>query len=331
MSIIIGGCGSSGSSLLRQVLNRHSDVYIAPETHIFAKNPIYRDWELAKELLFKRSVFGLKSSGLTLFTGFDLKHSDFKSIKVKSLSLDSFNGFTDELFRNVTAESGKAIWGEKTPNNIYHFPDILSQINSSQCIMTTRDPYDNIASLVNRGYSVSYSVSRYLLSNAFGLRTIDAPGLHLVKYEDLVNSPKSTLENLLSSLDLNLNLKYQSEMLKPGKASDDDGTQMNGWMLDESEEIQDTAVGRFDTLENKVKDRIRRACYKLQIKPEIVDKFGLKKNIKAVAKKLKYDYRGKGDLKDDCKWMKKELSKVRLKRSIRGYGQPFNNFPIEVI
>ena len=327
MSIIIGGCGSSGSSLLRQVLNRHSDVYIAPETHIFAKNPIYRDWQSAKGLLFKRSVFGLRSSGLTLFTGFDLKHSDFKQIKAKTLSKESLDTFTQDLFGQVTAQSGKTVWGEKTPNNIYHFPDILDQVTQSNCIMTARDPYDNIASLVSRGYSISYSVSRYLLSNAFGLRAIKSPGMYLLKYEDLVTDPKATLKSLLSKFDL----AYQSQLLQPGKSSDDDGTQMNGWLLDESEAIQDKAVGRFDALDDEVKARIRRAVYKLQIKPEIVKKFGLRKNIKSIAKILKYEYRGKGELKDDCKWMQRELSTIRLKRSIRGYGQPFNNFPIEVV
>lgn len=327
MSIIIGGCGSSGSSLLRQVLNRHSDVYIAPETHIFAKNPIYRDWQSAKGQLFKRSVFGLRSSGLTLYTGFDLKHSDFKSIKPKTLTMDTFNAFVDELFSTAKADLNKTIWGEKTPNNIYHFIDILNQIDGSHCIMTTRDPYDNIASLVNRGYSVSYSVSRYLLSNAFGVRAIKKPNLHILKYEEFVTSPEATLTSLLSKL----NLTFSPDMLIPGKSSEDDGTQMMGWMLDESKEIKGNAIGRFDALDQEVQAKIRRACYKLQIKPEIAEKFGLKKNVKAVTKKLGYEYRGKGELKDDCKWMSRELSKIKLKRSIRGYGQPFNNFPIQVI
>jgi len=327
MSIIIGGCGSSGSSLLRQVLNRHSDVYIAPETHIFAKNRIYRDWNSAKEQLTKRSVFGLRSSGLILFTGFDLKHSDFQSVQIKNLESTSFDAFSKSLFDQVRQEAGKTIWGEKTPNNIYHFRDILDQVSDCQCIMTTRDPYDNIASLVSRGYTVSYSVSRYLLSNAFGLRAIKSPNLHLLKYEDFVTSPHETLKILLAKL----NLSYQSAMLKPGKASEDDGTQMQGWTLDESQQIQDKAVGRFESLESDVQDRIRRACYKLQIKPAITEKFGLRKNIKSLASKLKYNYRGKGDLRDDCKWMSRELTKIRLTRSIRGYGQPFNNFPIEVV
>ncbi len=326
MSIIIGGCGSSGSSLLRQVLNRHSDVYIAPETHIFAKNRIYRDWASAKDQLTKRSVFGLRSSGLTLFTGFDLRQSEFKGLHIKEMEKSSFDSFVLDLFGQAKERTGKAIWGEKTPNNIYHFRDILAQVSESRCIMTTRDPYDNIASLVSRGYSVTYSVSRYLLSNAFGLRAIKSPDLHIIQYEDLVSSPQSTLEKLMT----NLNLSYQSDMLNPGKASEDDSTQMQGWTLDESQPIEDTAVGRFDALDSDLQARIRRACYKLQIKPAITEKFGLKKNIKAIAKKLQYNYRGKGELKDDCKWMSRELSKIRLKRSIRGYGQPFNNFPIEV-
>lgn len=327
MPIIIGGCGGSGTSLLRQVLNRHSQVYIAPETHVFAKNRIYRDWESAKSQLTKRSIFGLRTSGMTMFTGFDLKHSDFKNTELPAISTDDFSAFSEELFVEPMRQHGKVIWGEKTPNNAYHFPDILDQVPDAKCIMMIRDPYDNIASLVSRGYSISHAVSRYLMTNAFGIRTNGKTDRIIrLKYEDLVTQPKQTLEKLMKRLGLD----FQDGMLLPGKASEDDGTKMHGWKLDESEKIQSNAVNRFEESAEDIKARIQRAVYKLRVREDLKEKFNLATNVKCVAKKLGYKYRGKGELKDDCKWISRELTKVKLNRSIRGYNQPFNQFPVHI-
>lgn len=326
MPIIIGGCGGSGTSLLRQVLNRHSKIYIAPETHVFAKNRIYRDWDSARGQLTKRSVFGLRTSGLTMFTGFDLKHSDFTSANPLDNKENDFTEVVEQLFSKPMNAKGKVIWGEKTPNNAYHFPDILRTLPNSKCIMMVRNPYDNITSLINRKYSISHAVSRYLLTNAFGLRVQDTQRLIILKYEDLVKSPQRTLHTLMDQLGLG----YEDKMLHPGKASPDDGTHMGGWLLDESEAIQPTAVHRFDTNSIDLKAKIKRAVYKLRIRQDLMEKFSLARNVKSISKKLKYDYLGMGELRDDCKWMSKELSIIKLNRSIRGYGQPFNQFPIVI-
>ncbi len=326
MPIIIGGCGGSGTSLLRQVLNRHSQIYIAPETHVFAKNRIYRDWQAAKGQLTKRSIFGLRTSGMTMYTGFNLKHSDFKDVKLSDIQDDDFSSFAEGIFSQPMEDNAKQIWGEKTPNNAYHFLDIIEKIPKATCIMLVRNPYDNIASLVSRGYSISYAVSRYLLSNAFGLRAKDSGQVKIIKYEDLVTDTQGTLETLFRDL----NLEFEAVMLEPSKASPNEGTKMNGWTLDESEKINSSAVNRFDNSSEETQARIRRAIYKLRIIEELIKKFNLSENVKGIAKKLGYEYKGKGELLDDCKWMSRELTKIKLNRSIRGYSQPFNTFPIHI-
>ena len=105
---------------------------------------------------------------------------------------------------------------------------------------------------------------------------------------------------------------------------------MNGWTLDESEKINASAVNRFDNISEEKQAKIRRAVYKLRIMEDLMKKFKLAKNVKVISKKLGYEYKGKGELLDDCKWITRELTKIKLNRSIRGYGQPFNTFPIHV-
>lgn len=329
MSIIIGGCGSTGTSLLRQVLNRHSKVYIAPETHVFAKNRLYRDWNSYRSNISRRSVFGLRSSGMTMFTGFDLKYSDFgfdkKQIEKIALESETFSDFASAIFEPAMEKHGKTIWGEKTPNNIYHFRDIAKMVNNSRCLFMFRNPYDTIASLVERGYSIGYSVARCLITFSFGIAAKPLKSVKLIKYEDLVRLPEQTLSKLCEDLNIN----FETMMLESGKVSDDDSTKMEGWTLDESEHIEAKAVGRFHRLSQELKDRILQACHEVRIKEELAEKFSLKADtLKKVCKSLGYDYLGRGELRGKASWIDKELSRVKLSRSLRGYPQPFRNFPI---
>ena len=48
MPILIGCSPSTGSSLLRRILNRHSQVFCGPETSLLTKKGFYSDWDLYK-------------------------------------------------------------------------------------------------------------------------------------------------------------------------------------------------------------------------------------------------------------------------------------------
>ncbi len=329
MSIIIGGCGSTGTSMLRQVLNRHSKVYIAPETHVFAKNRLYRDWDSYRSNISRRSVFGLRSSGMTMFTGFDLKQQDFAEVKKQleqlAQSSKTFSDFAAALFEPVMRQHSKTIWGEKTPNNIYHFRDIASKVKDVTCLWMIRNPYDTIASLVSRGYSIGYAVARCLMSYSFGVAAKRLPNVEIVRYEELVVDPKSTLSDLCKTL----GLQFEDAMLASGKASPEESTQMTGWNLDESDQIQANSIGRFQKLPQETHNQILQACHELKIKEEVASKLNLESaTIKAICKRLKYDYLGRGELRGKPRWIDRELSRVKLSRSLRGYPQPFRNFPV---
>ncbi len=331
MSIIIGGCGSTGTSLLRQVLNRHSLVYIAPETHLFAKSRLYKDWKTYRSNINRRSIFGLRTSGMTMFTGFDLRESDFgmskKEIESLAKSSSTFQDFVVELFNQPLSQFGKKVWGEKTPNNVYHLADLKLHLPESVGIFMYRNPYDTIASLVKRGYSVSQAVSRCLMTFSFGLRTKKSPNIINLPYEDLVSAPVATLKNLLKSHDL----EYEDVMLTTGKASEEDSTQMTGWLHDESSEIASSSIGRFDNIEEPLRDKILYVTSRLRIKDTLKTRFGLKYgSVKSLCKQLGYTYYGKGSIHGSNQWVERELSRMKLQRSLRGYPQPFKEFPIRI-
>ncbi len=70
--VIMGGSGSTGSSLLKNILNRNSKIFAGTETSLFCKKGIYFNWSSAKSRLLKRGVRGLRNFGFHIYNGTDL-------------------------------------------------------------------------------------------------------------------------------------------------------------------------------------------------------------------------------------------------------------------
>ena len=61
MQVVMGGSGSTGSSLLKNILNRHPDIFSGEETEFFAKKMIkilesYLDFVNVRSVIIKYCV-----------------------------------------------------------------------------------------------------------------------------------------------------------------------------------------------------------------------------------------------------------------------------------
>lgn len=242
MSILIGGSPSTGSSLLRRMLNRHTEIFCGSETSLFAKTELFTDWEEYKVRLFRPSHFGLSNAGWHNFIGLEIDQEygwSRKEVRQLIKTHFDFASFITAFYGPILERSKKLIWAEKTPSNAFTLQVFLKTFDDGKVVHTVRHPLDIIASLVNRGKSVFDATALCLLNMSKALLIESDPRYILVKYEDLVQQPIESLKALTDFLNVN----YQDGMLEPESVKGI--TQMKGWKSDETKEPSASSIGRF--------------------------------------------------------------------------------------
>jgi hypothetical protein len=205
-AILIGGCGRSGTTMLRELVNRHSRIAIGPETAILCD--IINPSRLATE-------WGTTEADVRRRMG----------------SSRSIVEFAQGFFRDYAHKHGKARWGDKTPRNIRYVQRLLNQFPNSKFIHIIRDGRDVACSLRNHpkenirhGKVVPNTVNRPIWLCA--RRWIDDTGLGLmfrghprvleVRYEQLVLEPEAELRRICDFL----GEQYESAMLDASQDAD---------------------------------------------------------------------------------------------------------------
>jgi hypothetical protein len=187
--IIIGGFYRSGTTLLRRILDSHSNIHCGPEVKFF--KDLYGDY--------------LKD---------DLKHARFFGT-VRSLGLrddellDIFGKSFIQCHELAARKAGKKRWADKTPENILYMDKWTSLLgNQFFFIHVVRHPLDALASLIEIGFPkaipAEYIEKVYLYKDYLehGLRFSKThPDISMViRYEDLVTEPKTALAGLLNKI-----------------------------------------------------------------------------------------------------------------------------------
>ena len=251
MYCIIGGSQSSGTSLLRQILNRHADVHCLNESHIFCKPELYENWEKHKNKLFSRGLLALTSSGWRIMNGLNYEQNPFDKDQLKATikKSKSMQDFMTSLFDSV---SNSAIYMDKTPANIFCVPAFLNSFEKSKAIICVRNPYDSICSMLARGFTLLDAIC-IVKSTLKALHAcIPNKDILTVRYEDLVSQSKEEVERICNFL----SVKFYPTMLEKQKLPADEITKIEGWNYDENESIQSGSVGRFDKQSDEEKNRI---------------------------------------------------------------------------
>ncbi len=310
MQVIIGGSPSTGSSLLRQMLNRHSAIYCGPETKLFTFPELYEDWEKVKYGLIRKPY--LTAPDVHLVRGANLSGPEQKWSADEVAGLikysNSLQEFTQAYFERPCSAYGKQFWAEKTPANVLGFRHFDHDFPAPRIIHIVRHPLDTIASLVSRGLPLFQAVSRYLFSTAFGLAARDLDSYVEIKYEHLVNSPEEALSGYFKES----GLEFEAAMLSEGNPEMTETAKMEGWTHRETDVPSATAVGRFRNLSENQQGEILQAIACLTIN----SKFALKHTlpvtgIPAIASVLDYDL--PGDLEASNR-MRRRLARSRLAR-----------------
>lgn len=212
--IIIGGCGSSGTTLLRKMLDTHPNIAIGPEMSVFDRPTMYEmnmnDFSTAWihedfEEMEKGCLFPVKfGDGRSYFAA----HRDEYQVDADPI-LDFAEDpvqFWRLYFSKYAGQQGKRRWGEKSPNNIFEVERILEHLPDARFVYVLRDGRDAVYSLaVKRGFSPFAALCRWrmateivkgIMRDWFNAEEGEQIRVYGVQYERLVRQPEETLRDL---------------------------------------------------------------------------------------------------------------------------------------
>lgn len=217
------GIPRSGTTLLQQILDHHSQIGVCPESN-FMENILRYD---ARESFrtawhYQQFVEGV-SNWLVKFNdpAYLLIQEQFKS---KHQYAGSSKGLLGQLINRYLEIKGKKIFGEKTPENTYFLKELQAFCPTAKYIILLRHPLDIICSLsrsLAKAFNKpqAYTDSNLLKSAVFvkrGLQSIFSQqhtyknNKHLIHYEKLVREPEQTLHALCTFLEV----PFEPEMLR---------------------------------------------------------------------------------------------------------------------
>jgi len=325
LKMIIGGSASTGSSLLAQMLNRHSHIFCGPETNIITNVDLIENWKkFRNELLVAKRKSHLFTSGWHVHRGHQLLLlADVLVLQRAVDQSDTYRDFIQCIFEVVCSRNGKKCAIEKTPSNSLLFDRMRSLFPKTRFLLTVRDPYDCIASMINRGWSVVYATGLYLFNISMG--NIASDRFKTLKYEDLAADPQGTLEGLMDFV----GLPYEPAMIRADKAA----TKMESWRFSETDAVRN-AEGTFANLSRSQQREVKCLVASLQFKKGyefqgIRPKYP---NISEMMNEFHYESRvtRPNALKSAKNRLKRSLLYEKIKRGTRRSAIGYFNFPFEL-
>lgn len=197
--VIIGGCGRSGSTILRVMLDTHSQIASGPESLLFLPIPINpEDLESKFEISSKRLGEWARKYGRW--------------------------EFIIRFQRAYLVKRKRSLWADKTSRNVHRFGEILRHFPNVKLLHIARDARDVVSSLrthprrrvVNGKIEETGIVNpfeaclkRWLFAVSDGFKFRDHPNYLEVRYEDLVNETEATLTGVCG----HVGIKYEPRML----------------------------------------------------------------------------------------------------------------------
>ena len=219
--ILIGGCGSSGTTLLANLLNATASIFCGPELHLFNKKELYtRPFRYTAEdfsillnngllttstldtVFLSRSTFFRPYSDLSFMLNLNAYGYNHKELCELAVSCRHFRDFADSFYERPLSLAQKTVWAEKSPTNINCIQEFLSLYPSGRYIHVVRDGRDVVPSLIFRGHTPEAAVRRWLHDTAAGYPHRKSDRYFEIKYENLVTHPEETMDMLFDFLNI---------------------------------------------------------------------------------------------------------------------------------
>ena len=213
--ILIGGCGSSGTTLLKTILDSHTNIACGQEISVFDHPQIYDiDIKQLHHMLLKQDFSSITSDlvypiatkfgdtfGL-FYPNFGKEYHSMAATDYLLKNAQDSKHFWNMYFSNYACRQGKKRWAEKTPNNVFCIKEILEFFPDAKFVHVIRDGRDVTLSLTqSRNFHIFAAIMRWLIAVEAGIRFRGNPRYYEIKYEDLVTQPEDTLKKLMEFLE----------------------------------------------------------------------------------------------------------------------------------
>jgi hypothetical protein len=190
----IVGCPRSGTTLLQQALNRHSQIVIPPETKFFFS---FLGHSRKNQLQHLRR----------LNTDLQIEIPPPRQRIHAAADARAFYDHMACLYVERLRRAEVVYFGEKTPEHTGHLPRIHSVFPDAKILFLYRDGRDVALSLtkvpwMHRDLYVNFTVWLYYYRLLARARRDSSLDLHCIRYEDFVTHPVAELRSLLSFLGL---------------------------------------------------------------------------------------------------------------------------------
>lgn len=238
--IFICGHPKSGTSLLRALLDGHPQLVVYPEESVFFRRylpkainlSIDKQLKLAEQYLIHIFTWNQDSPPASQIDFPDRDYSDISFAAVREemrniLSAHPARNPGDVLsaavlaFGQVTTHLNDETkyWVEKSPYNEHYIEKIYDWWPQARCLHVVRDPRDNFLSYQRKhpDWTAEFFTKNWIKSTATGLQNRERYGEDhylVLRFEDLVQSPKDTLHHICDFLQLD----YHPSLTKPTRA-----------------------------------------------------------------------------------------------------------------
>jgi len=192
------GCGRSGTTLVRALVDAHPAMAVPPESHFVVALAPGRGGG------FDPAVF---VSALAASERFALWELDRAAVAAAVAGVGSYPDAVRSVFALWADRQGKARYGDKTPGYVVHLPVIAGLFPEAVVVHVVRDGRDVAASFVELGWAstAEEAALHWRLRVSRGRRAGRALGpgrYHELRYEDLVAEPERTLRALCDAISL---------------------------------------------------------------------------------------------------------------------------------
>jgi hypothetical protein len=149
-------------------------------------------------------IVGCGHSGTSLMLRMLGAHSNIHAIADETWAA---NGAKDKVFKRYARNFDKSAamawrlrWLEKTPKHVHEVAFLRRHCPDALFVGMVRDPRDVSNSLKKRFGSLTQGIDRWNEDNQALLSHVGEPWLYLVRYEDLIADPRSTLTGIMRFL-----------------------------------------------------------------------------------------------------------------------------------
>lgn len=325
MAIIIGGSGSSGSTMLIRKLSTHPGIFSGGEINFFNKEQLFENWDKNKLKILPLFPF-FSTKGWQIYRRSNLYRDEYGWSKetIKSLlnKSNSINEFSKAYFKKPMDEKNAKLWIEKTPSNAYSFTKFLDQYPSGKVVHIARNPLDSAASMYNKDPRVFYGVGTWLYNNAVALAASKSDRYHLIKYEDLIYDQQNTFEKLCNFIGVDQKgIVFEKKEKEKIIAS---------WNNSPDAKISDSSMGRFKKLDQSIQDEIYTAFHYFKISEIHKETKDIQfDSYNAICDQLGYSsiLKPVHSLK---RKLEKDIKRDKLLRTIKLYETRSSYYPIEI-